>query len=194
VGWPRLLNSRERPAVTLARYFIVVGGALAVLLLIAGWSLPEFPERFPDRPEVISRANIRIRSAHKLPERIVLDTSQPTIPTPSIEVVLTEQMVARLPDEMTDQARVESLARQNPDARPIDAHRRPARARRRPVRAFSSTHEARTRYRSEPPAWGTGEECCRFEWAGRPATSKAASRKRVARRNSWAGWHFPEVN
>ena len=34
-----------------ARYFMVVGSALAILLLIAGWSLPEPPASFPDRPD-----------------------------------------------------------------------------------------------------------------------------------------------
>jgi len=77
-----------------------------------------------------------------------LDTSQLTIPTPSIEVAPTEQLAARLPDEMTDQTRVDSLAKLNPDARPIDAHRWPARAKRKP-RAFPSTHVARTRNRNE---------------------------------------------
>ena len=95
----------------IARYFIVVGSALVVLLLIAGWSLPEPPASFPDRPEIIERAAIRIRSERKWPEKIVMDTTQLTIPTPSIEVAPTEQLVARLPDEMTDQSRVDSLAK-----------------------------------------------------------------------------------
>jgi hypothetical protein len=108
----------------IARYFVVVGSALAALLLIAGWSLPEPPASVPDRPEIIERAAIRIRSARKWPEKVVLDTSQPTIAPPSIEVAPTEQLVARLPDEMTDQTRADALAKLNPDARPIDAHRR----------------------------------------------------------------------
>jgi hypothetical protein len=91
--------------VPITRYFMVVGSALAALLLIAGWSLPEPPASFPDRPEIIERAAIRIRSARAWPEKVVLNTSQPTIPTPSIEVVPTEQLVAPLPDEMTDQTR-----------------------------------------------------------------------------------------
>ena len=105
---------------------MVVGSALAVLLLIAGWSLPEPPASFPDRPEVIERAAIRIRSEHKWPEKVVLDTNQLTIQPPPIEVAPTEQLVARLPDEMTDQTRVDSQAKLNPDARPIDAHHQPA--------------------------------------------------------------------
>jgi hypothetical protein len=179
--------------VPIARYFMVVGSALVVLLLIAGRSLPEPAPSFPDRPEIIDRAIIRIRSERKWPEKVVLDTSQLTIPTPSIEMAPTEQLVARLPDETTDQTRVDSLAKLDPDARPVDAHRRPARAKRKP-RAFPSAHVARTRNRNEQPTLGTGQECCRSQWADRPAMSKAASRKRVARRDSWIGWHFPEAN
>jgi hypothetical protein len=173
---------------------MVVGSALVVLLLIAGWSLPEPPPNFPDRPEIIERAAIRIRSERKWPEKIVFDASRLTIPTPSIELAQTEQLVARLPDEMTDRTRVDSTAKLNPDPRPIDAHRRPARAKRKPAGAFPSTHVARARNRNELPALGTGEECCRPEWADRPEMSKAESRRRVARRDSWIGWHFPEAN
>ena len=119
---------------------------------------------------------------------------QLTIPTPSIEVASTEQLVARLPDEMTDQTRVDFPAKLNPEARPIDSRRRPAQAKRKPAKAFPSTHVARPRNRNNLPTLGTGEECCRFEWAVRPAISRAASRKRVARRDLWIGWHFPEAN
>jgi hypothetical protein len=180
--------------VPIARYFTVVGSALAVLMLIAGWSLPELPDSFPDRPEIIERAAIRIRSERKWPEKVVLDTSQPAIPPPSIEVAPTEQLAARLPDEMTDQTRLDALAKLNPDARPIDAHRRPARARRKPARAFPPTHVARSRNRNELPTLATGEECCRSEWADGLEMSKAASRRRVARRDSWIGWDLPEAN
>jgi hypothetical protein len=128
---------------------MVVGSALAALLLIAGWSLPGPPASFPDRPEIIERAVIRIRSARTWPEKVVLNTSQPAITTPSFEVAPTERLVAPLPDEMTDQTRVDSLAKPNPDARPIDADRRPARAKRKPARAFRSTHVARTSHRNE---------------------------------------------
>jgi len=179
--------------VPIARYFMVVGSALGVLLLIVGGSLPEPPPGFPDWPEIIERAAIRIRSERKWPEKIVLDTNQLTIPPPPIEVAPTEQLVARLPNEMTGQTRVDSLARLNPDVRPADAHRRPARAKRKPARTFPSTHVARVRNRNELPALGTDGECCLFEWAG-PEVSKARSRRRVARRDSWIGGHFPEVN
>jgi hypothetical protein len=105
----------------IARYFVAVGSALAVLLLIAGWSLPELAASFPDRPDIIERAAIRIKSERKWPEKIVLDTNQPTIPPPSIEVTTAQQLVERLPDEMTDQTSVDSVAKPKPDLRPIDA-------------------------------------------------------------------------
>jgi hypothetical protein len=175
------------------RYFTVVGSALLILLLIAGWSLPEPPPRFPDRPEVIERAAIRIRSERKWPEKILLDTSQLTISPPPIEVALVEQLVAPLSNEMRDQARVDALAKLNPDGRPTDAHRRPARARRKPARALPSTHVARARNRNELPILGTNEQCCRFEWADRPEISKAEPRRRVARSDSWSPWDHREV-
>ena len=68
----------------IAKYFVVVGGALAVLLLIGGWSLPVPPASFPDQSEIIERAAIRIRSDRKWPEKVVLDTSKPTMTPPVV--------------------------------------------------------------------------------------------------------------
>jgi hypothetical protein len=65
---------------------------------------------FPDRPEIIDRATIRIRSERKWPEKIVLDTDQPTFSPLSIEVAQAQQSVEPLPDEMTDQTSVDALA------------------------------------------------------------------------------------
>jgi hypothetical protein len=180
--------------VPIVGYFIVVGSALVVLLLIAGWSLPEPSPSFPDRPEIIDSATIRIRSERKWPDKVVLDTNQPTFSPLSIEVAPDQQPVEPLPDEMTDRTSVDALAKPNPDARPIDAHRWPTRVKRKSSRIFTSSHVARTRNRSEKSTLGIGEECCQSVWVGRPAISRAASRKRVARRDSWIGWHFPGAN
>jgi hypothetical protein len=157
MGWPGLLKWRELSAVPIVRYFVVVGSVLVALLLIASWSLPEPPPSFPDRPEIVERAAIRIKSARTWPEKVVLDTSQPTIPPPSIKVAPAEQLVARPPHETKDQTRIDSLANLNPDVRPIDARRPPARAKHKPARAFPSTHVARARNRNELPTLGTGE-------------------------------------
>src|SRR5262249_25646596 len=165
----------------IARYFVVVGAALAAVLLIAGWFLPESPASFRERPESVERAAIRIRSAWKWPEKIVMETNQPTMPSLSVEAAPTEQSDERLPDEVTDQTIVDVLPKRKPDARMIEAPRSPARAKRRTATAFRSPHEARIRHRKELPTLGRHEACCWFEWADRSVMSKPASRKRVAR-------------
>ena len=178
----------------IARYFAVVGTALAAVLLITSWSLPESPASFPDRPEIIERAAIRIRSDRKWPEKIVLDTTQPTMPPSSAEIAPTEQLVERVTDEVMDQRSVNLLTKQNLDARTIDVRRPFARAKRGAATAVRSPHVARTRHRNKLATLGPSEACCRFEWAGRPVMSNPVSRKRVARQDSWIGWHFPESN
>jgi len=60
------------------RYFLFVGGALLALLLVINALLPEVPAT----DSVASSADppvIRIHSDRKWPERVVFDTSQPTI-------------------------------------------------------------------------------------------------------------------
>ena len=62
----------------LLRYFVFVGGALVALLFFSNAVLPK-----PPVAEVTNTANelpmIRIRSAQKWPQRVVIDTSLPTI-------------------------------------------------------------------------------------------------------------------
>jgi len=100
--------------VPIARYFIFVGGTLAALLLIAGWRLPTLPAMFANQL-VIDRSIIRIKSARKWPERVVLDTSQPTITSAAVEEPPAAQSV-RLPlDEAGDQSNLEALAQLKPD-------------------------------------------------------------------------------
>jgi hypothetical protein len=60
----------------LARYFLLVGAALLVVLLIAGACLPPLPA--VERAET-QRTAIRIHSNMKLPERVIFDTSMPTV-------------------------------------------------------------------------------------------------------------------
>jgi len=71
--------------VPIARYFIFVGGTLAALLFIPGWCLPTPPAIFADQSVALDRAVIRIKSTHKWPEKVILDTSQLTV-TPSVIV------------------------------------------------------------------------------------------------------------
>jgi hypothetical protein len=67
----------------LIRYFGFVGTGLVLLLIGLGWCFPQ-PAEEP-HASVSNRPNIRIASAERLPERVVIDTSLPTIvPPPTV--------------------------------------------------------------------------------------------------------------
>jgi hypothetical protein len=66
----------------LARYFLYVGGALLALLLAVSAYLPSPEAASAATTPAVSRPFLRIHSAQKLPERIVIDTSIPTIVPP----------------------------------------------------------------------------------------------------------------
>ena len=57
---------------------------LLALLFLADWYLPQ-PAAMPARADV-DRTVIRLHSSHKWPERIVIDTSLPTIVPPAAKV------------------------------------------------------------------------------------------------------------
>ena len=93
----------------LARYFVFVGGALTALLFAFDFFSPKAAaDSGAQSAQMIDRTTLRIRSEQKWPERIVLDTTQPTImPNPA----QTPAVQAALPDpepvpEMTPKARV----------------------------------------------------------------------------------------
>jgi hypothetical protein len=70
----------------LMRYFVYVGGALLALLLIANAYLPALPAVEKSASDV-DRSIIRIHSDKKWPERVVFDTTRPTItPAPAVRV------------------------------------------------------------------------------------------------------------
>jgi hypothetical protein len=62
----------------LARYFVFVGGVLLALLLVVGAVLPQLP--VADSADAgVDKSTIRIHSDRKWPERVVFDTSLPTM-------------------------------------------------------------------------------------------------------------------
>ena len=64
----------------LARYFLFVGGVLLALLFVVDAVLPTLPVADADRTNTgVDRSVIRIHSDRKWPERVVFDTSIPTI-------------------------------------------------------------------------------------------------------------------
>ena len=62
----------------IGRYIVFVGSLLLAILFIADWYLPMAPAQSVTSREA-DKPIIRIKSDLKLPERIVFDTSAPTI-------------------------------------------------------------------------------------------------------------------
>jgi hypothetical protein len=64
--------------VPIGRYIGFVGSLLLAMLFIADWYMPMAPTQSFTGPKA-DKPIIRIKSDHRLPERIVFDTSAPTI-------------------------------------------------------------------------------------------------------------------
>jgi hypothetical protein len=78
--------------VPLGRYFFFVGSLLVAMLFVAEWFLPDSPQSFV-REAYVDKSIIRIKSAHKWPERVVIDTSLPTIVPPSSAVLANTPLI-----------------------------------------------------------------------------------------------------
>ena len=162
----------------IARYFIIVGGALAALLFIAGWCLPTPPARFADQP-AIDRAIIRIKSERKWPEKVVLDTSQPTIVPPAVEQP-PAQSVRLSPDEAEDRSNLEAMAQLKPYRQPAAVDHPTLQIKRGPARTARSNRRITRRLaRAE-----AGGGCCQFGWIDNGQASSNATPRRYAA-SSW---------
>lgn len=131
------------------RYFVFVGGALLALLFAADFVWPTSPVAQGVAGVSYDQPLIRIRSDRHLPERVVFDTSQPTIAAPVAPVTKTAAVAAPQPTaqadilaDMSAKARVrETFAQFTPKgdvaaARKVDAGAQaPAQPRRKVARA-----------------------------------------------------------
>jgi hypothetical protein len=98
------------------RYFIYVGGALLALLLVVGYTLPNAPEGQTEAAAKSEAPLIRIHSDRKLPDRVVLDTTQP-MPAVQTAAVAAPQQPSQALAEMSAKAQVrESFAQLTPSA------------------------------------------------------------------------------
>ena len=164
----------------IARYFIFVGGTLAALLFIPGWLLPKPPAMFADRSVALDRAVIRIKSAHKWPEKIVLDTSQPTITPPAVEEPRAAQSVRPPPDGAGDQSNLEALAQLKPDTPSAAVDHPTLRIKRGLVRTARSKRVARGPVARRLVGAEAGGGCCQFGWIDNGQTrSTAMSRRHI---------------
>jgi hypothetical protein len=71
----------------LGRYFVLVGSLLLGMLFISDWYFPMASSQSFFREARVDKSIIRIKSAHKWPEHIVIDTSLPTIIPPPLPVL-----------------------------------------------------------------------------------------------------------
>jgi hypothetical protein len=68
----------------IARYFLFVGGVLLALLLAVDTLFPQQVVVASRGASSVDKTVVRIRSDQKLPERVVYDTSLPTIVPPTV--------------------------------------------------------------------------------------------------------------
>jgi hypothetical protein len=83
------------------RYFVFVGGALLALLFAANFVYPAAPEAQAVASASNDQPLIRIRSDRLLPERVVLDTSQPTLAAPAVKTAAVVSPQPPAPDSMS---------------------------------------------------------------------------------------------
>jgi hypothetical protein len=110
------------------RYFLYVGGVLLTLLLLFDATQPKLP--VVDRTNVAATDTspvVRIQSDRKWPEKIVYDTSLPTIVPPPVVQAAVAAPVAEAGAEMSAKSRVrESFAQfVEPEARKPEPQVRP---------------------------------------------------------------------
>jgi hypothetical protein len=72
--------------VPLGRYFLLIGSVLLAILFIAERYLPQPASETFTREARADKSIIRIKSVHQWPERVVFDTSLPTIGPPALPV------------------------------------------------------------------------------------------------------------
>jgi hypothetical protein len=167
-----------------ARYFIFVGGTLAALLFIAGWCLPSPPVVFADQPLAVERAIIRIKSARKWPEKVVMDTSQPAIAPPAVEEYPAAQAVRLPPREAEDQSNLEALAQLKPDTPSAAVDHPTQRIKRGLARTARLKRVARGPVARRLARTEAGGDCCQFGWIDNGQTSSNA----MSRRHAASSW------
>jgi len=143
------------------RYFVFVGGALLALLFAANFVYPAAPVAQAVAAASNDQPLIRIRSDRHLPERVVLDTSQPTIAAPAVKTAAvvspqppvqdsTSAALAEMSSktrvrdtfaEFTPAPRTDTTAAGKPEAKPQGNQARPVQAQ--PKRKVARTHPAR---------------------------------------------------
>lgn len=126
-GWAAIPAVRGIQAVTemfpLARYFLFVGGALMALLFAFDFFSPRaVADSGIQSAATVDKSTLRIKSEQKWPERIVFDTTQPTIVPKAAETAQAALPGPAPAPEFTPTARVrETFAQFTPEPKKADA-------------------------------------------------------------------------
>jgi len=99
-----------------ARYFLFVGGVLLALLFALDLYVPREPVPVSSvAAAAVQNPTLRIRSDHKWPERVVYDTSLPTIVPPVVQTAEAAAVIPAPVSEISAKARArESFAQLSP--------------------------------------------------------------------------------
>jgi hypothetical protein len=117
-----------------ARYFLFVGGVLLALLFALDAFAPQQMAVAGNAAPSIDKTVVRIRSDQKLPERVVYDTSLPTIVPPAASIQITAAPAAPATD-VNAQARVRDTFAQfvPPEAKKLEKRLEPQAPRKRKI-------------------------------------------------------------
>lgn len=143
-----------------ARYFLFVGGVLLALLLAIDALVPHQAIVASQAAPSVDKTVVRIRSDQKPPERVVFDTSLPTIVPPTVTAqtvapAAAASVVAAAPVDASAQARVRETFAQfvPPEAKKPEPQRKRKVAKSRPA---PSMHVAQPQMRvaQQQPRYG----------------------------------------
>src|ERR1700757_892852 len=119
---------------------------------------------FSDQSGALERAVIRIKSAHKWPEKVVLDTSKPPMTPAVVMDHQTAQSSVPLPsDDVPSQPNLEAMALLNPDTRPVAIDRPILQVKHGVAQTARSRRVARRSIAHRLARTETGRGCCRLD-------------------------------
>jgi len=119
-----------------ARYFLYVGGVLLALLLLVDAFMPQDLTVANHSAPGLDKTAVRIHSVQKLPDRVVYDTSLPTIVPPAAKTVVAA--AAPPAPDASAQARVRNTYAQfvPPEAKKLEPPQAPKKRRIARVRTY----------------------------------------------------------
>src|SRR5258708_13391948 len=116
---------------------------------------------FFDQSVALDRAVIRIKSAHKWPEKVIPDTSQLTITPPVImDPPAIQPSISPPSDKTPDQPNLEAMALLKPDIQPAAINHSIQQLKRGVARTVRSRHAARDPVTHRRTI--VGGDCCQF--------------------------------